>query len=56
LSKHAEIVTRPANLIDSTEVGVNFDFTSHQGLYLDPAAGTGWLVDAFGSGIERLSC
>jgi hypothetical protein len=44
-----------ANLIDSTEVGVNFDFTSHQGLYLDPATRTGWLVDAFGTGIERFS-
>jgi hypothetical protein len=44
-----------ANLIDSTEEGVNFDFTSHQGLYLDPATRTGWLVDAFGSGIERFT-
>ena len=44
-----------ANLINSTEEGVNFDFTSHQGLYLDPATSTGWLVDAFGSGVERFT-
>jgi hypothetical protein len=24
-----------ANIVNSTEVGTNFDFTSHQGLYLD---------------------
>ena len=44
-----------ANLINSTEEGVNFDFTSHRGLYLDPAASTGYLVNAFGTGIERFT-
>jgi hypothetical protein len=43
------------NLINSTEEGVNFDFTSHQGLYLNPATRTGYLINAFGSGIERFT-
>lgn len=42
-----------ANIIDSTESDTNFDFTSHQGLFLDPAARTGWLEDAWGTGLER---
>jgi hypothetical protein len=44
-----------ANLIDSTEAGVNFDFTTHQGLYLDPATRTGYLADASDTGIERFT-
>jgi hypothetical protein len=42
-----------ANLVDSTVVGTNFDFTSHAGLYLDPATRTGWLIDAWGTGLEQ---
>ena len=42
-----------ANIIDSTESDTNFDFTSHQGLFLDPATRTGWLEDAWGSGLEQ---
>jgi hypothetical protein len=42
-----------ANIIDSTESGTNFDFTSHQGLFLDPATRTGWLEDAWGTGLEQ---
>ena len=44
-----------ANLINSTEEGVNFDFTTHQGLYLDPATRTGYLVDASDTGVERFT-
>ncbi|HEY5396473.1 MAG TPA: hypothetical protein VIL16_13840 [Trebonia sp.] len=44
-----------ANLIDRTEEGVNFDFTTHQGLYLDPATRTGYLADASDTGIERFT-
>jgi hypothetical protein len=42
-----------ANIVDSTEAGTNFDFTSHRGLFLDPATRTGWLVDAWGTGLEQ---
>jgi hypothetical protein len=42
-----------ANIIDSTEADTNFDFTSHQGLFLDPATRTGWLEDAWGTGLEQ---
>lgn len=42
-----------ANLVNSTVAGSNFDFTSRQGLYLDPATRTGWIADAWGTGIER---
>jgi hypothetical protein len=42
-----------ANIVDSTESGTNFEFTSHRGLYLDTATRTGWLVDAWGTGLEE---
>jgi len=42
-----------ANLVDSTLSGPNFDFTSRAGLYLDPATRAGWLVDAWGTGLEQ---
>jgi hypothetical protein len=44
-----------ANLIDRTEEGVNFGFSTHQGLYLDPATRTGYLADASDTGIERFT-
>lgn len=42
-----------ANIIDSTEADTNFDFTSDKGLYLDPSTRTGWIEDAWGTGLEQ---
>ena len=44
-----------ANLVGSTVAGSNFDFTGRQGLFLDPATRTGWVVDSWGTGLERFS-
>ena len=43
------------NVTSSTVTGSNFDFTSRQGLYLDPATRTGWVIDAVGTGLTRFS-
>ncbi|GLY83288.1 S8/S53 family peptidase [Actinoallomurus iriomotensis] len=50
LARHAV-----ANLTYSTIAGSNFEFTSRQGLYLDPATRTGWVVNAWGTGLERFT-
>jgi hypothetical protein len=44
-----------ANLVNSTVAGSNFDFTGRQGLFLDPATRTGWVVNGWGTGLERFS-
>ncbi|MBM9509374.1 S8 family serine peptidase [Actinacidiphila acididurans] len=44
-----------ANLVDSTIAGSNFDFTGRQGLFLDPATRTGWVINAWGTGLEQFS-
>ncbi|GAA4512355.1 hypothetical protein GCM10023191_077920 [Actinoallomurus oryzae] len=44
-----------ANLVYSTVAGSNFEFTSRQGLYVDPASRTGWVVNAWGTGLERFT-
>lgn len=43
------------NVVNSTIADSNFDFTSRQGLYLDPATRTGWVVNAWGSGLTQFS-
>ncbi|MBY8883117.1 S8 family serine peptidase [Actinacidiphila acidipaludis] len=50
LARHAV-----ANLVDSTVAGSNFDFTGRQGLFLDPHTRTGWVVNGWGTGLERFS-
>ncbi|MGY5048422.1 S8 family serine peptidase [Streptomyces sp. 900105755] len=50
LARHAV-----ANLVASTIAGSNFDFTGRQGLFLDPHTRTGWVVNGWGTGLERFS-
>ncbi|MER6464119.1 S8 family serine peptidase [Streptomyces sp. NPDC001228] len=50
LARHAV-----ANLVASTIAGSNFDFTGRQGLFLDPRTRTGWVVNGWGTGLERFS-
>ncbi|MFQ3555272.1 S8 family serine peptidase [Streptomyces gramineus] len=50
LARHAV-----ANLVDSTVAGSNFDFTGRQGLFLDPRTRTGWVVNGWGTGLERFA-
>ncbi|WP_234543559.1 S8 family serine peptidase [Streptomyces shenzhenensis] len=50
LARHAV-----ANLVNSTVAGSNFEFTGRQGLFLDPHTRTGWVVNGWGTGLERFS-
>ena len=43
------------NVVSSTVAGSNFDFTSRQGLYLDPATRTGWVVNVWGTGLSQFT-
>ena len=43
------------NVVDSTLSDSNFDFTHRQGLYLDPSTRTGWVVNAWGTGLSRFT-
>jgi len=44
-----------ANLVNSTIATSNFEFTARQGLFLDPTTRTGWVVNAWGTGLEQFS-
>jgi hypothetical protein len=43
------------NVVNSTIADSNFGFTSRQGMYLDPATRTGWVVNAWATGLERFT-
>ena len=49
------VIAGPADTPTAAAAGIHPRLTDRQGLYLDPAARTGYLVDASDTGVERFT-